>query len=84
MELTNFLWVISNLSRIFRAPFRGMDLTVDNNAEYAKYIQIMLIGHNNKCSLRYGTRLIEQFPFDPNKICRSHLAVMSHLGDKEK
>jgi hypothetical protein len=66
------------------APFRGMDLTVDNNAEYAKYIQNMLIGDNNTCSLRYGTRLIAQFPFDPNKIFRNQIAVMSHLGDNGK
>jgi hypothetical protein len=62
-------------------PFKGMDLTVDNNAEYAKYIQNMLIGDNNTCALRYGTRLIAQFSFDPNRIFRNQIAVMSHLGE---
>lgn len=66
------------------APYKGMNLTVDNNVEFAKYIQNMLIGDNNTCALRYGTRLISQFPFDPNKIFRSQIAVMSHLGDNGK
>ncbi len=66
------------------APYRGIDLTVDNNIEFAKYIQNMLIGDNNTCILRYGTRLIAQFPFDQDKIFRSQIAVMSHLGDNGK
>lgn len=63
------------------APYKGMNLTVDNNVEFAKYMQNMLVSDNNTCALRYGTRLIAQFPFDPNKIFRSQIAVMSHLGD---
>lgn len=66
------------------APYRGMNLTVDNNTEFAKYMQNMLVSDNNTCTLRYGTRLISQFPFDPNKIFRSQIAVMSHLGNDGK
>ena len=63
-----------------QAPFKGMDSTVDNNVEFAKYLQNMLVSDNNTCVLRYGTRLIAQFPFDANRIFRSEIAVMSHLG----
>lgn len=66
------------------APYKGMDLTVDNNIEFAKYMQNMLVSDNNTCALRYGTRLISQFPFDPDKIFRNQIAVMSHLGDNGK
>jgi hypothetical protein len=64
----------------FPAPYRGMDSTIDNNPEYAKYLQNMLISDNNTCTLRYGTRLIAAFPFDENRIFRSQIATMSHLG----
>jgi hypothetical protein len=64
----------------FPAPYRGMDSTVDNNPEYAKYLQNMLISDNNTCALRYGTRFVATFPFDQNRIFRSQIAVMSHLG----
>ena len=37
----------------FPAPYRGMDSTVDNNPQYAKYLQNMLISDNNTCMLRY-------------------------------
>ena len=64
----------------FPAPHRGMDSTVDNNPQYAKYLQNMLISDNNTCTLRYGTRLIATFPFDENRIFRNQIATMSHLG----
>ena len=64
----------------FPAPYRGMDSTVDNNPQYAKYLQNMLISDNNTCMLRYGTRLVAAFAFDQDRIFRSQIAVMSHLG----
>jgi len=68
----------------FPAPYGGMDGTVDNNPQYAKYLQNMLITDNNTCTLRYGTRLVAEFPFDENRIFRSQIAVMSHLGEGGK
>jgi hypothetical protein len=64
----------------FPAPYRGMDSTVDNNPQYAKYLQNMLVTDNNTCTLRYGTRLMAEFEFDQNRIFREIIAVMSHLG----
>lgn len=64
----------------FPAPYRGMDSTVDDNPEYAKYLQNMLITDNNTCTLRYGTNLVTEFPFDENRIFRSQISIMSHLG----
>ena len=66
------------------APYKGMNLNIDNNPEFAKYMQNMLVSDNNTCTLRYGTRFVAEFPFDPNKIFRSQIAVMSHLGDNGK
>lgn len=63
------------------APYKGMNLTIDNDPEFAKYMQNMLVSDNNTCSLRYGTRLISQFQFDLNRIFRNQIAVMSHLGE---
>ena len=60
--------------------YRGMDSTVDNNPQYAKYLQNMLISDNNTCMLRYGTKLVAAFAFDQDRIFRSQIAVMSHLG----
>jgi hypothetical protein len=64
----------------FPAPYRGMDSTVDNNPQYAKYLQNMLVTDNNTCTLRYGTALVAQFAFDQNRIFREIISVMSHLG----
>ncbi len=64
----------------FPAPYRGMDSTVDNNSQYAKYLQNMLVTDNNTCTLRYGTNLVAEFDFDQNRIFRDITAVMSHLG----
>lgn len=66
------------------APYKGINLNIDNNPEFAKYIQNMLVSDNNTCALRYGTRFIAEFPFDPNRSFRSQIAVMSHLGDNGK
>lgn len=64
----------------FPAPFKGMDVTSHNDVQYAKYLQNMVVSDNNTCMLRYGTRLIAKFPFDENRIFRSQIALMSHLG----
>ena len=64
----------------FPAPYRGMDSTVDNNPQYAKYLQNMLVTDNNTCTLRYGTNLVAEFDFDQNRIFREIIAVMSYLG----
>lgn len=64
----------------FPAPYRGMDSTVDNNPQYAKYLQNMLVTDNNTCTLRYGTALVAEFAFDQNRIFREIIAIMSHLG----
>jgi hypothetical protein len=69
-----------NQSVTFPAPYRGMDSTVDDNPEYAKYLQNMLITDNNTCTLRYGTNLVAEYPFDENRIFRSQISIMSHLG----
>jgi hypothetical protein len=66
------------------APYKGMNLNIDNNPEFAKYMQNMLVSDNNTCTLRYGTRFVAQVPFNPNRIFRSQIAVMSHLGDNGK
>lgn len=71
----------------FPAPYRGMDSTVDNNPQYAKYLQNMLVTDNNTCTLRYGTKLVASFPFDENRMFRDQIGVMSHLsleGNSEK
>jgi len=76
-----------NQSVKFQAPFRGIDSTVENNIEYAKYLENLLVGDNNTCVLRYGTRLIAQFPFDEHRIFTDQIAVMSYLrgdGKSEK
>jgi hypothetical protein len=64
----------------FPAPYRGMDSTVDNNPQYAKYLQNMLVTDNNTCTLRYGTSLVAEFAFDQDRIVREIIAVMPHLG----
>ncbi len=68
-------------------PYKGINTNADNDPTYARFIQNLLIGDNQTGRLRFGTDLISQFAFDPNRKFGAIISVMSFLktdGTSEK
>jgi hypothetical protein len=67
----------------FNAP-AGLGNVQGDNTSSARYLENMLVSDNNTCSLRYGTKLVAQFPFNADRIFTDQVSIMSHLGDNGK
>lgn len=68
-------------------PFKGINTNADNDPTFARFIQNLLIGDNQTGRLRFGTNLVSQFVFDPNRSFEDTISVMSFLktdGTSEK
>lgn len=52
-------------------PNKGINITSSNDSESAKYLQNILLGHNNTGQVRYGTYLQNDFVYNPNRIFRN-------------
>lgn len=68
-------------------PFKGINTNTDNDPTFARFIQNLLISDNQTGRLRFGTNLISEFEFDPDRMFGDIISVMSFLktdGTSEK
>lgn len=68
-------------------PFKGINTNSQNDTNYARFIQNIIVGDNKTGSLRYGTSLISKFDFDPNRTFKDIISIMPFLkenGTSEK
>ena len=68
-------------------PFKGINTNSQEDTNYARFIQNIIVGDNKTGSLRYGTSLISKFDFDPNRTFKDIISIMPFLkedGTSEK
>lgn len=68
-------------------PYKGINTNSQNDTNYSRFTQNILVSDNKTGALRYGTNLVSSFPFDPDRRFGDIISVMSFLkenGTSEK
>ena len=68
-------------------PFKGINTNSQDDTDYSRFIQNILVSDNKTGALRYGTSLVSSFSFDANRTFKDRISVMSFLkqdGTSEK
>ena len=69
---------------LFKATSGGINSNSIDNANYAKYIQNMVLNEDNNLSVRNGTRIVAEYQIDPNKIFNEQLKLMNYINSAGK
>jgi len=62
-------------------PYKGINTNSQNDANYSRFTQNILVSDNKTGALRYGTNLVSSFPFDPDRRFGDIISVMSFLKE---
>lgn len=62
-------------------PYKGINTNSQNDTNYSRFTQNILVSDNKTGALRYGTNLVSSFPFDPNRSFGDVISVMSFLKE---
>lgn len=68
-------------------PYKGINTNSQNDTNYSRFTQNILVSDNKTGALRYGTNLVSSFTFDPTRTFGDIISVMSFLkedGTSEK
>lgn len=68
-------------------PYKGINTNSQNDVNYSRFTQNILVSDNKTGALRFGTNLVSSFPFDPDRSFGDIISVMSFLkedGTSEK
>lgn len=69
---------------LFKATSGGINSNSIDNANYAKYIQNMVLNEDNNLSVRNGTRIVAEYQIDPDKIFNEQLKLMNYINSAGK
>jgi len=69
---------------LFKAASGGINSNSIDNANYAKYIQNMVLNEDNNLSVRNGTRIVAEYQIDLNKIFNEQLKLMNYINSAGK
>lgn len=69
---------------LFKAASGGINSNSIDNANYAKYIQNMVLNEDNNLSVRNGTRIVAEYQIDPDKIFNEQLKLMNYINSAGK